>query len=264
LDTAQAGKTGGDGWRIYGGHRLWHAPEAIPRSYCPDNDPVEYSWEREILTLTQAKEKPTGIVKQLEIRLSASDNRLTILHRLINQNIWDVDLSVWAISALAPGGRAVIPQEPFGEGEAYLLPIRSMAIWAYTDMNDSRWIWGNKYIQAKQNPLQASEQKIGVNNKQGWSAYCLHGDILIKQFDVCPGLAYPDLGSNNEIYINGNFLEIESLGPLVRIPPKGIIQHKEDWILTKGIIDDTDVSIDEVILPQVISFRHQISGGINT
>src|SRR5687767_7714391 len=28
-------------WHPYGGHRLWAAPEANPRSYSPDNDPVE-------------------------------------------------------------------------------------------------------------------------------------------------------------------------------------------------------------------------------
>ena len=33
----QAGKVGGDEWRIYGGTRLWHSPEAMPRTYFPDN-----------------------------------------------------------------------------------------------------------------------------------------------------------------------------------------------------------------------------------
>lgn len=36
----QAGKTGGDQWRIYGGHRLWHSPEDKVRTYEPDNHPV--------------------------------------------------------------------------------------------------------------------------------------------------------------------------------------------------------------------------------
>jgi len=36
------GKKGGDEFRLYGGARLWHAPEANPRSYCPDNRSVEY------------------------------------------------------------------------------------------------------------------------------------------------------------------------------------------------------------------------------
>ena len=37
----EVGLTGGEAWRSYGGHRLWHAPEAMPRSYVPDNSPVE-------------------------------------------------------------------------------------------------------------------------------------------------------------------------------------------------------------------------------
>src|SRR5690606_1115610 len=41
----QLGLMGGEKWRIYGGHRLWHAPESQPRSYAPDNEPVEYHWD---------------------------------------------------------------------------------------------------------------------------------------------------------------------------------------------------------------------------
>ena len=42
----QMGLTGGDEWRIYGGHRLWHAPEVAPRTYSPDNEPVNYEREK--------------------------------------------------------------------------------------------------------------------------------------------------------------------------------------------------------------------------
>jgi hypothetical protein len=28
-------------WKVWGGHRLWAAPEARPRTYAPDNAPVE-------------------------------------------------------------------------------------------------------------------------------------------------------------------------------------------------------------------------------
>jgi len=28
-------------WHPWGGHRLWHAPESIPRSYVPDDGPVD-------------------------------------------------------------------------------------------------------------------------------------------------------------------------------------------------------------------------------
>jgi hypothetical protein len=35
------GLTGRDSWRLYEGHRLWHAPEAAQRSYVPDNDLIQ-------------------------------------------------------------------------------------------------------------------------------------------------------------------------------------------------------------------------------
>lgn len=35
----QIGTTSGNEWRIYGGHRLWHAPKTKPRTYAPDNTP---------------------------------------------------------------------------------------------------------------------------------------------------------------------------------------------------------------------------------
>lgn len=40
---SQLGLIGGDEWRIYGGHRLWHSPEDEKRTYEPDNGPV--GWE---------------------------------------------------------------------------------------------------------------------------------------------------------------------------------------------------------------------------
>jgi hypothetical protein len=255
LSPGDSGKVGGSDWRIYGGHRLWLAPEEIHRSYYPDNDPVSYTCNAHTLKLTQAKETTTGIVKEMEITLSPVKNQVTVLHRLINQSPYDIELAPWSISALGRGGRAIIPQEPFGEGNDYLLPVRSLALWPYTKMNDPRWIWGEKYIQAKQNSSYTSEQKIGILNKQGWSAYYLNGELLIKKFDFNPDGVYPDYGSNNEIYINGNFLEMETLGPLTKIPPGGAVEHLEHWLLTKATADESEESIDANILPLVNSFQ---------
>lgn len=254
LSPEDSGKTGGNNWRIYGGHRLWLAPEAMPRSYYPDNAPVSYTYNDHTVKLSQPKETTTGIVKEMEISLSPDKKVVTVLHRLINKNSGDIELSPWALSVLAQGGRAIIPQEPFGEGNAYLLPARCLALWQYTKMNDSRWIWGNKYIQAKQDPAIISEQKIGVMNKQSWAAYYLNGEMLIKQFEFLPDAVYPDFDCNNEIYINGNFLEMETLGPLTKLPPGGIIEHREHWLLANVVIDDTEESIDANLMPVVASF----------
>lgn len=249
------GKTGGEEWRIYGGHRLWLAPEVMPFSYNPDNDKVEFTVQDNRIKLMQKKETITGIVKEMEITLSPDKNEVKVLHRLINKNSVEVELAPWPITMLAPGGRAIIPQEPYGEGDDFLLPAQSLALWQYTKMNDPRWIWGEKYIQAKQDPLFTSEQKIGVTNKQGWTAYYLNGELLIKRLDFNPDAVYPDYGCNNETYINGNFLEIETLGPLTKLAPGGVVEHTEYWLLTKATADESEESIDANILPLVNSFQ---------
>jgi hypothetical protein len=251
LAPDQFGKTGGNEWRIYGGHRLWLAPEQIDLSYYPDNDPVTYTCDANTLKVTQAKGTATGVAKEMEITLAPGKNEVTVLHRLINQSAYDIEVAPWAISALASSGRAIIPQEPYGEGNDYLLPARPLTLWQYTKMNDPRWIWGEKYIQAKQNPSYASEQKIGILNKQGWSAYHLNGEVLIKKFPYIPGAVYPDYMSNNEVYINKDFLEIESLGPLTKIRPGGTAEHPEQWLLTKAISGESEESIDASVLTLV-------------
>lgn len=251
LVPEHAGKTGGDDWKIYGGHRLWHAPEEKPRSYNPDNDKVAFSILGNGIKLVQLKEAITGIVKEMEIILDPQKNEVTVLHRLINQNLWEIELAVWPLSMLAGGGRAIIPQEPYGEEAEFLLPARSLALWQFTKMNDPRWTWGEKYIQAKQDPAFISEQKIGVTNKQGWTAYYLNGELLIKRFDFNPYAAYPDFGCNNEIYINGDFLEIETLSPLTKIAPGDKVEHTEHWLLTRATTDESEKSIDANVLPLV-------------
>lgn len=255
LSSEDCGKTGGDKWRIYGGHRLWLAPEAIPLSYYPDNQPVKYSYNGATLKLTQERETTTGIVKEMEITLSPDKNQVTVLHRLTNEGANEIELSIWALSVLASGGRAVIPQEPFGEGDDYLLPARPVALWQYTKMNDPRWIWGEKYIQAKQDPAFTLEQKIGVLNKQGWVAYCLNNEVLIKKFAFNAQAIYPDFNCNNEIYINKNFLEIETLGPLTVLTPCQKVEHTEHWLLTATASDESEESICTNILPLINSFE---------
>jgi hypothetical protein len=257
LSTEDSGKTAGSDWRIYGGHRLWLAPEQIPFTYYPDNEPVSYTYKERTLKLTQEIESTSGIVKEIEITLSPTKNHVTVLHRLINQSLSNIELSPWALSVMSPGGRAIIPHEPYGEGDDYLLPARSLALWHYTKMNDPRWVWGEKYIQAIQDPFKNSEQKIGIMNKQGWTAYFLNGEVFIKQFAFNPVAAYPDFGCNNEIYINNKFLEIETLGPLIKLLPGKITEHFEHWSLSAIEADESEESIHKNILPAVPNFKNE-------
>lgn len=253
LVPEHAGKTGGEISKLYGGHRLWIAPENIPLSYYPDNFPVQFSYEGEMLTLSQ-KESTTGIVKQIDITLSADTNEARVVHRFINEGSATFQIATWGLSMLAAGSCAIVPQEPYGEGDDYLLPSRSMALWQYTLMSDPRWTWGNRYVQARHDARYVSEQKIGLLNKERWAACYLNGEVFIKTFGYDPLALYPDFMSNNEVYMNGNFLEIETLGPLVKLAPGGVTEHEEHWLLAKVEVSEEESSIDENILPLAKSF----------
>ena len=251
LEPSQLGATGGSEWRIYGGHRLWHAPEAMPRSYSPDNEPVQFTAIQDGVRITQQKENATGIEKEMDITLSNDRNYATVVHRLVNHNLWAVELAPWALSVLGPGGMAIIPQEPYGPADTCLLPVRAVALWPFTHLGDPRWTWGRDYIFATHQSAQTSEQKIGVTNTPGWMAYCLGGEVLIKSFDYQPDAVYPDFHCNMEVYIDGRFLELETLGPLSSVPPGKSVEHTEHWLLDKmpHPRDESDVTRD--LLPRV-------------
>jgi len=251
LTPEDAGRTGGDQWRLYGGHRLWHAPENIPLTYHPDNVPVQYSGDGRRLILTQAMEPATGLVKEIEIIMPASGTSVQVYHRLINRGDAPSSLAPWGITMLAPGGLAIIPQEPFGEEDDFLLPARTLVLWQYAQMNDPRWTWGNRFILAQQDPACPKAQKIGVLNTQGWAAYALNGRVFIKRFGYRPDQSYPDMHCNNELYFNGRFLEIESLAPVFPIAPGGQVEHCEQWSLVRMQLEKDEERIAGQLLPVI-------------
>jgi len=147
-----------------------------------------------------------------------------------------------------------LPQEPYIDPADCMLPSRPLVLWHYTQMDDPRWVWGKKYIQLTYDPKRLSEQKIGLLNKQKWCAYQLNGELFIKTFDNDPNAVYADYGCNNEVWVDGTFIELESLGPLVKIPSRGMVEHKESWLLSNAVVDESEASIDALILPIIEHF----------
>ncbi len=247
---AMLGRTGDPEWLPYGGHRLWHAPEAFPRSYRPDNGPVEHEWDGTTLTLRNL-DQLNGIEKELRLTLSPTAPRVQVAHRLVNLNPWAIELAVWALSAMAPGGRAIYPQEDFIPHPEALVPARPIVLWHFTDMSDPRWTWGRKYIQLRQDPSATTKQKAGMLNRKGWAAYLLEGDALIKTYPYEPGANYADMGCNTETYTDPDMLEVETLGPLTRLEPGAHVDHTESWLLARVDCGPSDADIDAQLLPLV-------------
>ncbi|MBI3243164.1 MAG: hypothetical protein HYZ49_12800 [Chloroflexi bacterium] len=249
---AHLGQTGGDEWRMYGGHRLWHAPEAIPRTYFPDNGPVAFEICSEFMRVIQPMETTTGIQKEMDIRLWPDAACVQVTHRLRNCGLWAVELAAWALTAMAPGGIAVIPRPPRGAHLENLQPNSLLTLWPYTDLSDPRWRWGHKYVLLRQDPYQSQPQKIGAPVPDGWAAYARGDRLFVKSFAHAPGAAYPDFGCSAEAFANADMLELETLSPLTRLEPGAIVEHTEHWYLFRDVpAPDGDADVDRHILPKL-------------
>lgn len=250
---AEQGKTGGSEWRMYGGHRLWHAPESDPRTYWPDNEPVVVEEHEEFIRLVQPVERLTGIQKEIDIRFSPVDTHVRLVHRLRNTGPWDVRLAPWALTVMAPGGTAIIPMPPRGSHPEHLLPVNSLTLWPYTDMSDPRWIWGRQYVMLRQDPLVKVPQKIGARVPSGWAAYARRGHLFIKKFAYRPDADYPDFGSTVEVFTNDLLLEVETLGPLQVVSPGKTVEHVEDWYLFRDVpTPHNDSQVDRHVLTKIL------------
>lgn len=240
-------------WRPVGGHRLWAAPEAMPRSYAPDNAPLEYTTDGErAIHLIAPVEAQVGIQKEMIVTLDAAGGGVTVEQRITNRNLWAVELALWGITILRGGGEVIIPQEPFRTWSQELLPARPLVLWHYTDMADARFTFGSKYLRLRTDASAESPQKIGVLCKRGWAAYRLADQLYVKQFDYEAGATYPDYGCNVETYTAGNYVELESLSPLRRLAPGATATHTEHWQLFANVdTGQTEDGLHQAIAPLI-------------
>ncbi|MCB2203026.1 DUF4380 domain-containing protein [bacterium] len=249
----QLGKTESDEWLSFGGHRLWHAPEAMPRTYYIDTEPVLVQEIENGMVVTQKPEQTTGIQKQIEIKMSPDKPEVQLNHILINHGLWPIETAPWAISVMASGGVGIMTLPPRAPHPENLLPTSQLTIWPFTNLSDPRWEFGERYILLKQDPQNTDPQKIGILASDGWAGYVNENTLFIKQSPLQFNATYPDLGANFELFTNEEILEVESLGPMEIIPPKGQIDHMEHWTLIADVPQpETEQDVIENIIPLLV------------
>jgi hypothetical protein len=238
-------------WKPWGGHRLWSAPEASPRSYAPDDAPVEVSKEgKRAARFAQRVEPHTGLQKEMHVAMDDGGSGVRVVHRIRNLNAWAIELAPWALTIMRPGGQVIIPQEPFGPHPDFLPPARPLVLWHYTDLSDPRFSLGRRFVRVRPDEKKSSPQKIGMLNKQGWAAYHAGGDLFVKTYAYVEGASYPDYNCNTEVFTAGPFVEIESLGPLARLEPGGVAKHIECWHLFGEVtVGGDEEAVDEALTP---------------
>lgn len=238
------GKSGESVWMIRGGHRLWTSPEDPARTYAPDNGPVAFT---ELgpgqARCTPRPESAFGIQKEIDVRLDPTGSKTTLVHRVTNVGKGPTVLAVWSLSVMAPGGTEIIPLPPKrphpgsaqnAKSPADFAPNLTVSVWPFLDFQDPRWRFGSKFITLTQDSHRGAT-KIGLSHRSGGVGYLNGGTLFVKRFEYREGQTYPDGGVNYETYTDQNMLEMESLGPLVKLAPGQSVEHLETWELFRGV-----------------------------
>ena len=238
-------------FHIRGGHRLWHAPEAMPRTYMPDNEGLEVEPFEGGVRLRQPVEAPTGIQKVMELTLHPDRPALTVQHALYNAGAWTVDLAPWAITQVPLGGVAVLPMQ--APVPSQHLPTHQVNLWSYTRIRDTRLRLDDD-LTLVEGKKRKQPFKIGYFNHAGWLGY-LAGDVFfVNRFEPQPDRLHADQNSNCEVYVWDRFLELETLAPLAHLEPGATTTHVETWELFAGVraqptIDGIRQLVQELGLP---------------
>ena len=220
-----------NGWRLYGGHRLWMAPESND-SFEPDNQPVFYTLEENGVYLEQEPDTCLHIKKFLRIRFQP-DGGIAVEQGMENLSDATMTGASWGINTLASGGKAEISFEcNIPEGSNKYNPTRSISLWTDTDIYDPRLHFTKQSLEATFMPLDA-RLKVGLYANPGKAVFYNKDQKLTICFDVLPMEQHPDSGCNFELYMCKNFMELETLGAKTAMQPGESTSHTEVWYLDK-------------------------------
>ncbi|HEY4689491.1 MAG TPA: hypothetical protein VIK33_09280 [Anaerolineae bacterium] len=221
-------------YHVYGGHRLWHAPEVPWRTYVPDEEGLEIESLADGVRLRGSLERPTGLRKSIDVHLDRDQTRVTLVHRLVNEGTRAIECAPWAITQLPLGGVAILPQ-PSGPLDADgLQPNRILVVWPYTHWNDPRLHLHDDFslLHAE---ARSPAIKIGYSNRHGWIGYLRAGVFFRKRFEPDADRPHPDFGSNVEVYCDDRVIELETLAPLRNLEPGQSVTHIETWDIFTGL-----------------------------
>lgn len=220
--------TKGD-WRVYGGHRLWMAPESLD-SYCPDNAPISYELEENSVLLTQAVDPALQIRKRIRITF-LEDGGVALDHSIENLSDETITGASWGVNTLDGGGVATINFSCGVKGG--FNPKRTVSLWSDTNLHDARIKFDRDSLTATHMADVPEYFKIGLYVQPGEAVLKNKGQQMTINFAVAPMDDCIDGGCNFELYLCSKFMELETLGVKTQIAPGATAQHREIWHLQK-------------------------------
>ena len=210
---------------LYGGHRVWKAPEDSFYN-CPEED-ITVVTENDRITLRSGVDA-SGLQK--EISFCLDEHRVLLTHQITWHGQEPIELAPWTITQLPLGGVAILPQSTLTAGSA---PTRSLALWPYASITDPRLELHDDLILVH-GLADQKYFKAGSYNPFGWAAYMLGKVLFIKRFPVSDFRKLPDMGSNVETFVWDAYLELETLGELTWLTPGESVTFEETWEILSG------------------------------
>jgi len=221
-----------DGWRVFGGTRLWLAPESEHPLYAPDLLPVAYECSDGEARVIQPEDPRLHAEKRIVIRETEEENSVEIDYQVRNTGPVPLYGAPWAVSAMRAGGVLTVPFSAEND-EITAKPGRFLSLWNTTSLGDARLAFAEEAVQIRQLPLGAYF-KIGLFCSAGTARYEIGDQTFVKRFPVSPGAVYPDGGVNLEAFCCEQMLEFETLAPLETICPGATAKHTERWTILKN------------------------------
>lgn len=223
---------GSPDFHLRGGHRLWAAPEDPPITYRPDDDPVDVDLLDDGVRLVNAPDPVAGTSREMTIRATGSE-RFSFEYRVLNEASEPQRLAAWAITMVAPNGRAWLPvlRAPFDPGG--FQAQRNVVLWPYSRDDDPRFVLGDGVIEVRSALIPerglTHPFKVGTSLRRGWAAHWRAGVLLVKHALHDEAREYADMGASGQVYSHPRFTELETLGPLTTLAPGEAAVHREDW-----------------------------------
>ena len=216
-----------DGWKLYGGHRIWNTPEDDTCN-CPDNDPVEYELLEDGVILKQKEEPWRHIEKEIKIRF-LGDGRIEVTNLVRNVSGKAIDTAAWGVNTLSGGNVDVdfIPADSVSG-----VPGRYISLWGTTNIADERLTWSRNHLSAVYKPIK-DYFKLGMYTKAETAVYENKGQRFTLGFGSDQFNAYPDNGCNFELFMHHDFIEMESLGKVMHLSKGECATHTEYWKIEK-------------------------------
>jgi hypothetical protein len=201
-------------------------------TYRPDDFPVEVEDLSDGVGLRTPPDPVAGTSRETTIRVTGPE-RFSFDYRVVNTSDQTQRLACWAITMMAPGGRAWMPllTEPFDAGG--FLAQRNIVLWPYARMDDPRLVLTDSALEVRADRgAQAGvggNFKVGTTLRRGWVAHWGGGVLLVKRAGHDEEREYADMGASAQVYTQPEFTELETLGPLADLAPGEAVEHREEW-----------------------------------